>query len=124
MIPDNGIASTHLEVRVCSNGVVAVEQGLGEQYYLNLALQMLEMAASEYQWSSDVLVSKLDELRNIMKKSNAGEISRRQVILFGTSAILALSNPSALVPEEILPFIDKNIATCWQMSNGKRTGVV
>src|SRR5437773_1596235 len=78
------------------------------------------MAASEYQWSSDVLVSKLNELGNVMKKSNAGEISRRQFILFGTSAILTLSNPSVLVPEEILPFIDKNIATCWQMSNESR----
>lgn len=100
------------------------QQGLGEQYYLNLALQILEMAASEYQWSSDVLVSKLDELSNVMKKSNAGEISRRQLILFGTSAILTLSNPLVLVPEEILPFIDKNIATCWQMSNGSRDDLI
>lgn len=96
------------------------QQGLEEQYYLNLALHILEKAASEYQWSSDVLASKLDELRNGMKKSNTGEISRRQFILFGTSAILTLSNPSVLVPEEILPFTDKNIATCWQMSNGSR----
>jgi transcriptional regulator with XRE-family HTH domain len=33
------------------------QQEVGEQHYLNLALQILEMAASEYQWSSDVLPS-------------------------------------------------------------------
>lgn len=115
-VPSNGVQKQQLEP--------AEEQGLGEQYYLNLALQILEMAASEYQWSSGVLVSKLDELRNVMKKSNAGEISRRQFILFGTSAILALSNPSVLVPEEILPFTDRNIATCWQMSNGSRDDLI
>jgi transcriptional regulator with XRE-family HTH domain len=96
------------------------QQELGEQYYLNLALQILEMAASEYQWSSDVLVSKLDELRNVMKKSNAGEISRRQLIMLGVGGILLVSNPSVLVPEEILPFVQQNIATCWKMSNGGR----
>ena len=94
--------------------------GLGEQHYLDLARQILERAASEYQWSSNVLASRLDELRNAMKKSNAGDISRRQFILFGTGAVLTLSNPSVLVPEEILPFTDKNIAMCWQMSNGSR----
>lgn len=96
------------------------EQGAGEQYYFHLALHILETAASEYQWSSDMLVSKLDELRNVMSKSNPGEVSRRQFILFGTGAILTLSNPSVLVPEEILPFTDRNIATCWQLSNGSR----
>jgi hypothetical protein len=78
------------------------------------------MAASEYQWSSNMLASKLDELRNGMKKSDTGEISRRQFILLGTNAILTLSNPLMLVPEEIFPFLDSNIATCWQMSNGSR----
>ena len=99
---------------------VQEQQRSGEQHYLHLALQILEMAASKYQWSSDMLVSKLDELRNGMNKSNGGEISRRQFILFGTGAILTISNPSVLIPEEILPFTDRNIATCWQMSNGSR----
>lgn len=59
-----------------------------------------------------------------MKKSNAGEISRRQFILFGTGTVLTLSNPSVLVPEEILPFTDKNIATCRQMSKGSRDDLI
>lgn len=91
-----------------------------EQHYLDLALQILEMAASDYQWSSDVLETKLDELRYVMKKSNAGDISRRQLIMLGAGGILFLSNPSVLVPEEILPFAQQNIATCWKMSNGGR----
>src|SRR5579875_203595 len=111
-VPLNGTQMQQLEP--------AEEQELGEQYYLNVALQILEMAASKYQWSSDVLVAKVDELKNVMKKSDAGEVSRRQFILFGTNAIFVLSNLSMLVPEEILPFTDRNIATCWQMSNGSR----
>jgi DNA-binding SARP family transcriptional activator len=67
-----------------------------------------------------LLENPIHELRNVLKKSNSGEISRRQLVLFGTGAILTLSNPFVLVPEEILPFCTQNIATCWQMSNGGR----
>jgi len=92
-----------------------------EQYYFDLAMQILEMAAREYQWTSDVVQSKVvHELRDGLKKCNSGEISRRQLVLFGAGAILTLSNPLVLVPEEILPFCTQNIATCWRMSNGGR----
>jgi transcriptional regulator with XRE-family HTH domain/tetratricopeptide (TPR) repeat protein len=91
-----------------------------EQYYFDLATQILEMVAWEYQWSSDVVQSKLDELRDTLKKRNAGDISRRQLIMLGVGGILLVSNPSVLVPEEIFPFVQQNIATCWKMSNGGR----
>ncbi len=95
------------------------QQVLEERHYLDLAMQMLEMVVSEYQRSSDAVQSKvIYELRNVLKKINSGRISRRQLILFGTGAILTLSHPLVLVPEEILPFCTQNIATCWQMSNG------
>ncbi len=91
-----------------------------EQYYFDLATQILEMAAWEYQWSSDVVQSKIDELRDTLKKRNAGDISRRQLIMLGVGGILLVSNPSVLIPEEIFPFVQQNIATCWKMSNGGR----
>jgi len=83
-------------------------------------LGILEMAAWEYQCSSDIVQSKIDELRDTLKKRNAGDISRRQLIMLGVGGILLVSNPSVLVPEEILPFVQQNIATCWKMSNGGR----